>query len=438
MHASPTAQRGPGLGWRAFAAVVFGTLLCLPVVVGSAAPLARTPGHLSSSPTPDPSAMPAGATAGPASVRMASEASPAWLSVTRLPISAREHLPASDSWGASTTTSVRSSLAGGAPQHHAAAGPSDGVDPSTEIAGVARGSGHAAVSLTHLSPSSGNRSVTFVRTGMPLGVWWSILLGGDRHATPDESLALSLAPGSYNFSVPTVPGFLGPVGLRSLEVGATNLTVTIAFVPLYTVAFVAFSIPSGLAWNVTLNGTTTSAVGAVVIFAVTAGNYSWSVGAPLGYRCDAPSGVVNVGGTTTLDLHFSPTFGQQNALFTVRFLAYGLDAGTWFSIVVNNTVVGALVPEPAVAVLANGSYDYAVEPIPGYEAWPSAGSVEVQGRDTNVSIQFVAVSGPIVPATPSEPGLGLLLGTVALAAFAGGSSGALAALGMMRKRALPT
>jgi len=62
----------------------------------------------------------------------------------------------------------------------------------------------------------------------------------------------------------------------------------------FSVAFTASGLPSGTAWNVTLNGETQSSTSESIVFNVANGVYAFTVTAPSGYEASPSSGSVTV------------------------------------------------------------------------------------------------------------------------------------------------
>lgn len=336
-------------------------------------------------------------------------------------------------WRTTVSSTLELALASGAYEFSVGAVPGYSAHPGGGTVIVPGGPAEVAIEFVPGAPAYENLSITFLRTGLPLGVWWGVAIAGAEHTTPDETLVIPLAPGTYNYSVPGVPGYLGPVGVRNVTLAADNVTIGLRFVALFSVSFVALSLPYGLAWSVTMNGTTAGAVGAVALVTIAAGNYTWSVTPPSNYLCDPASGALAVTGTSTVSLRCAPAVVGAD-LFVVRFQPLGLPPGTWFSVTIGSTVAGAFAPAAATATLPNGTVPFVVDPVPGYLARSPLGQVSVAGSDAVVELQFTATNAPSPAPVPPSSGGAALVAVGVLGAAAGGISGGLAAYGISRTR----
>ncbi|EQD33046.1 thermopsin precursor related protein, partial [mine drainage metagenome] len=143
-------------------------------------------------------------------------------------------------------------------------------------------------------------SVSFVETGLPTGQQWSVSLGNQTGVNTGSTIAFTAYEGNYSFVVPVVGNYVASPASGTVDVHGASVTVDIAFSePMYSVAFVQSTLPTGQTWSVTLDGTTTTSSSGQVLFTEPNGTYAYSIGAVAGYTVSPAVGTLTVSGPTT-------------------------------------------------------------------------------------------------------------------------------------------
>ena len=228
-------------------------------------------------------------------------------------------------------------------------------------------------------------SLRFQETGLPAGVPWSLSVDGTNVSGNGSTRMVPVANGSHSFAIAPVPGF------ETSWAGSVNVSddVVVVPVPFEPVTYVVDFNESGLAggvWNVTFDGGEAGApAGSDIGFAVTNGTYPFAVGAFRGYMATG-GGNLSVNGS---DLVVNVSF-QAVPTYEVDFNETGLANGTW-SVTVDGETVEGSAGTPLAVLLQNGSYPYTVGTVYGY-APVSPGTVDVNGSDSNVTVNFTSAA----------------------------------------------
>ncbi|MGC2359218.1 MAG: alkaline phosphatase family protein [Thermoplasmata archaeon] len=172
--------------------------------------------------------------------------------------------------------------------------------PSSGLVPVNGGPANVMITFTGGGPTT--YPVTFTETGLPSGSMWSVTLHGVLESSTDVSIAFTEPNGTYDYTVPTVSGFVVSPGSGSVSVAGAAKGVPVVFSPtaptLYSVTFTETDLPSGTNWSVTLSGGSSETIlgvrvdgdlsslthwsdgGSSVGFSASNGTYSYSIFAP--------------------------------------------------------------------------------------------------------------------------------------------------------------
>ncbi len=214
---------------------------------------------------------------------------------------------------------------------------------------------------------------------------------------------------------------------------AANATVTMdgpitelaQFNATYTVYFLESGLPDGQNWTVTLNGSSQTTYFSGIEFPEPNGTYAFSVAPIAGFQADVYQGTVTVAGADAFVY-----VAWSIVWYNVTFNETGLPSDTPWTVTLNGSSETSPAPSQSFQV-RNGTYPFAVGPVPGYTANVTAGSVLVQGANVTVFIGWTVTSSPPPPSGPSaftltftESGLPSgSLWTVQLSASGAGGSG---------------
>jgi hypothetical protein len=184
-------------------------------------------------------------------------------------------------------------------------------------------------------------------------------------------------PGSSNAS--TASTAVKPLG---------PIRETAHFAPGYLVRFTEQGLLPGLNWTVSVRGALRSGPTGTLRFVEANGTYGYHVTEVPGYRALPQNGSFTVqGAPTTVPVSFIE-LRPPPPTFPVEFLETGLPNGTTWSVNVRNGSAISVRPT-LVLMLANGSYGFSIQPVPGFQARPPSGGFFVHGGSVRVVLDFV-------------------------------------------------
>jgi hypothetical protein len=166
---------------------------------------------------------------------------------------------------------------------------------------------------------------------------------------------------------------------------STDLTVHSAET-LYAVTFVANGLPAGTDWTVNLGQTSEASMTSSIFFpGLENGSYPFNVDELPNYSALPSSGTVSVtGADRTEDITFK---ANSTGKYSVNFTEVGLPSATVWEVTLNGSMASSNGPTIAFSE-PNGTYDYTVIDLPGYVANQAAGSVNVNGANSEVAVRF--------------------------------------------------
>jgi DNA-binding beta-propeller fold protein YncE len=149
--------------------------------------------------------------------------------------------------------------------------------------------------------------VVFSEQSLPVGVQWSIDLGGSLTVATVSGSGGTTLPffrpnGTYAYSVGAPPGYSATVSNGNIVVHGGNVSLAVEFVvptapARYTVIFAESGLPYGTTWTVTFNGSTVTGVGQLRFPGIANGTYSFTVPNLTGYSPTPSAGSLQVSGT---------------------------------------------------------------------------------------------------------------------------------------------
>lgn len=242
-------------------------------------------------------------------------------------------------------------------------------------------------------------SVTFYESGLPHNTNWTVDFNGTAYSTNGSSLAVypPVPNGSYPYSVTGPSTYRAVPSSGTVNVSGSSGSRSIQFLHLWTVSFTETGLPSGRAWNVTLNQTTHSSTGSTIYFNETNGTYyPFTVGLESGYSANQTAGYVNVSGPGTVQsIAWSPV------RYTLTFSESGLPTGTNWTVNLAHATGTVQSPGTILFSVANGTFSYSVLNLSGYSPQPEYGTVTISGSSRSVAITFL----PTYDVTFTESGL---------------------------------
>lgn len=230
-------------------------------------------------------------------------------------------------------------------------------------------------------------NLTFLQTGIPAGVEWSVTVNGIQQNSTSGQLVFKVVNGQYSYRYNEVPGY-SPIGnaTGSISVNGSDESVGLSWLQnIYSLTFHRSGIPPGTAWSVTVGTLTVSATNTSLTFMVANGTYTFSVGAVSGYMVDVASNTVHISGANqTVLIQF------LRANYTVTFDETGLASESW-SVTLSNVTLSTHGTSITFSV-TNGTYGYNISVPSGYSADVVAGTVTIQGSSLHQPIVFSALN----------------------------------------------
>ena len=229
-------------------------------------------------------------------------------------------------------------------------------------------------------------SVVFNETGLPQNMSWYVSLNGTAITTENSSITFNVPNGNYYYFAGTISGFNASPEHGVLTVDGSNIKVDIYFqVTYYNITFSETGLPVGNTWQIDFSGRQVLLNNTSFVFHEYRGSYHFYIHSfNVTYKANPASGIVNV---TNVDMTEVINFREQN--YTVTFVEEGLVGGTAWSVDVSGQVRNSS-SSSIIFPLTNGSYDYSVTPIQGYNITGGSGNFKVNGKALFFQIDFVS------------------------------------------------
>ncbi|MEM0128614.1 MAG: thermopsin family protease [Thermoplasmata archaeon] len=247
---------------------------------------------------------------------------------------------------------------------------------------------------------AGQSPVTFVATGLPFGLSWSVTFDGLTQSATGSTIVFGAAAGSYSFAVRSPSGYTVTPSSGTLTVGAQGVTVIVAFSTpaIYPITFSAGGLARGTVWSVAVNGLRQSTAGTAVTFYLPDGNYTYAFGAVAGYTLTGGNGTLVVNGQP---LGLAAMYTSTTPVtYSVIFSEGGLAPGTVWSVTVDGIRQSTSGSSVSFS-LPSGNYTYAFGEVSGYTVSGGNGTVTVRAQPTSVAATYLATPGP-APASASD------------------------------------
>ncbi len=233
--------------------------------------------------------------------------------------------------------------------------------------------------------------VEFDENGLPSGSNWSVSVNGTAYRSNSSTLSLSEPNGTFSFSVTPPTGYVAAPAAGSFIVSGGPVLVSIAFNATPTLdfatTFTETGLPAGTQWSVALNNSSSGTTSTSVAFWETNGSYQFTVGEVPGYTPNPGFGSISVDGfAVNVTVNFVPI----PDIYVATFSEIGLAFDTVWAVSAGGTTANAYAPFPALVALPDGTFNFTVGTVTGYNATPPSGWVTIAGVGTTVSIMFTA------------------------------------------------
>ena len=171
-------------------------------------------------------------------------------------------------------------------------------------------------------------------------------------------------------------------------------TVSIFISPIYySLTFSESGLPAGMSWTMGVNGSDLSSTNSTINFLEPNGTYNYTVinAGYLGPPPSPPSGQVTIAGSPARILITFP--GSYRSIFYERGLPSKTQWSFWLTLPSGVQYKMSTYGSNISIMLANGTWPFSVNPVPGYTANPSGGAVVVNGSAVNQTIIFAPAAG---------------------------------------------
>ena len=229
--------------------------------------------------------------------------------------------------------------------------------------------------------------VEFREIGLPLGSVWYVNMSGQSSSGPisGSTYFIALANGSYTYSIANVnKDYYLVSSTGSLTVAGIALYESINFLlKTYQVTFIETGLPTGETWYINLtNGESFGPITSPSFIAnLSNSSYEYYVATnDKIYR--SSEGSFSVSGSSV----FQPvTFSEVE--FEVTFIETGLPAGTTWGVTFNGTTLTSTNTTISIKE-QNGTYQYQMQVVHGYNSSPAEGAVTVSGSTVSNPIAW--------------------------------------------------
>jgi hypothetical protein len=256
-----------------------------------------------------------------------------------------------------------------------------------------------AVTVPYAAPETA--TFTFSESGLASGLPWQVTVGTalqqlTTNGGTDTLTWTGLAAGSYPYSITPIPGWgQATLPYSGTVTGGAVTEPTLGYTQTtYPVTFSESGLPTGSAWQLSLDGipmssTTTSMSDSLTWTTVPNGTYSYSITGNSGWTQStlAYSGTVVVNGNSVTE----PTLVYTQVTYALTISESGLGSNQVWTVRVNgmkeslttNTMTDTL----TFAGVANGTYSYTITPSPGWHqsTLPYSGKLVVNGGTGSIS-----------------------------------------------------
>ena len=311
-------------------------------------------------------------------------------------------LPAGTAWSAvfngvsnsSAASTLTYRVVAGSYQYQVGSVAGYAVSPSSGTVNV---NGAYTLDVTYTSTVPPTYTVSVAETGLASGTSWTATFNGATQTGTGTSIAFPTTPGTYQYQIGSVAGYLVSPSSGTVTVGG-NYTVWVSFTstaqPVYTVTVMESGLASGTGWSATVNGVTATSTSGTATFQVNPGTFDYAVSPVAGYSVKPASGTISVNGNYNLTVTYTPV------TYAITVQEAGLTGQTWSATV--NGVTQSTAGTNLVFYEANGSYSYSVSQVSGYKVACASTSVTVSGSAVTVGCQYTTTSTPAPTATLAD------------------------------------
>ncbi len=240
-------------------------------------------------------------------------------------------------------------------------------------------------------------ALTFEALGLASGALWAIELGLPNgtfvtHNATTTTIGFSEPNGSYEYT-PVATGYLATPEYGYADIVGANVTVWLNFTKVYAVTFNETGLPSGTYWYVYFAYQYVGGYGSSAGIYIGNGSYTYQTFDISYYTPSTTGGTINVSGA---NVYVSIVYNSSTyPTVSVTFTESGLPASSNWTVELNDweessTATSIVFTEP------NGTFDFYVPSVLGYDSTPTYGSVNVSGAPVTQAIVFAPPAGSYV------------------------------------------
>ena len=234
--------------------------------------------------------------------------------------------------------------------------------------------------------------LSFEEFGLPLGEAWSVQAGGTNLTSTSAEISFEMPNGTFGYRIEPITGFHASNYSGSLVIAGLSILVSVEWTQVtYPATFSEIGLPHGVTWGVTIFGEASlSAPQPSLTSPLPNGTYPFTLDAVAGFRGTPSAGTLSINGAGE---NVSIQFVRETYVLTIA--EEGLPSGVpWgISLAGSNWTAHASTLNLS---LANGTWPWRLEPVPGFQGEPSDGTFTVQGAPQTVLIRFVMVTFPVL------------------------------------------
>lgn len=252
---------------------------------------------------------------------------------------------------------------------------------ATPVSGVAIVAGETIIKTITFSLIE--YQVTFMQTGQPAGLIWSVNLNGDVKTSTGNAISYMKDNGTYDYYITGHSHYTATPSAGTILVYGADATESVTFVnTTYSIVFIVSGLPSGSHWGATVNGVIQTTDSSTMHVMRTNGTYTYSIAPPAGYNANPSNGtLLLLGSDVTIEVQFTEkTYPVQ---FEVKGLPSGMEWGVTFDGQDFNTTTSSISFD-----VVNGAYNYSVATVSGYTAQVSGENVTVSDQGVTVVVQY--------------------------------------------------
>jgi YVTN family beta-propeller protein len=254
-----------------------------------------------------------------------------------------------------------------------------------------------------LVPNSGSAptSIRFQESGLPNGTTWGVAVAGFRATSTTSTVVATLAGNwVYDYSVDVVSQYAATPSSGTFQSPyAGSLNITVGFSPSpgsYAVTFREIGLPltGWSTWGVNISNVSYPSYLADFAVSETNGTHSYAPEAYYAFATPPPNSFVVAGADRTVVVNYlSPGY-------TMQFVESNLPGGIGWTVTFNGTrstvtTVNGQSSSLYFYGIANGTYPYAIAPVPGWSSgYPASGSLSISGRDDYLGLAYFPNPGP--------------------------------------------